>query len=662
MADYEGKVIEFLDGAGLRLALVIRHTGNKLQVLDERGKHDRVSPHHVVLVHSDKIALSEFLTQASQLKSRIESIKEQIDAELLWESVQDEPREFSLAELAQNYFGDHDAVHRSALFRALMEDTLHFRRKGSLFIARLRQQVADQLMTIRRRQEKEAFRQQALQWIQQVLTADGDAAVPPEMVGLLQQTEDFLLRKKSNEAAYLLGQASEDLPAKEAAFELLVKTGRLDPDADPLLVVAGIEERFPRRVLEQAERLVPFQGEAGRRDFTALAAFSIDDEETREVDDALTVEVREECLRVGIHIADVAYFVAKADPMDEEAYRRSVSIYLPTRTVTMFPERLAYTLASLHQDQLRPTMSFQIDFDETGQVLDWRLHRGQVRVARRLSYVEADQMLESSAIDEVIEHLRRLRTISSHLTDQRLAHGAIIIRRPELKIRVRDGQINLKVIDPHSPSRRLISELMILANRLAAQHATRQGLPVIFRTQDPPLVDPGVYGGGPDYDPIGVSKILKGMKRSRPSLFPQPHAGLGLDAYTQLTSPIRRFSDIVIQRQMAAHLAGQPVPYEREELLEILTTAEAAERDMQAIERQATRFWALQYLTRLGTDHQFEAMIVEGLRGGYVVELSGLAIQGYLPTKNNHELGDYLRVTIEHVDPKRNVLRLREAK
>jgi exoribonuclease-2 len=229
-----------------------------------------------------------------------------------------------------------------------------------------------------------------------------------------------------------------------------------------------------------------------------------------------------------------------------------------------------------------------------------------------------------------------------------------------LKIRVKDDQISFKIIDPHSPSRRLISELMILANRLAAQHAARQAVPVIFRTQDPPLADPGLYGGGPDYDPIGVSKILKGMKRSRLSLFPQPHAGLGLDVYTQLTSPIRRFADVVIQRQMAAHLAGQPVPYERDELLEVLTTAEAAERDMRAIERQATRFWALQYLARLGDERVFEAMVVDEARGGYVLELGELFIQGYLPTSASHELGDYLRVSVDRIDPKRNVLRLRE--
>jgi exoribonuclease II len=281
-------------------------------------------------------------------------------------------------------------------------------------------------------------------------------------------------------------------------------------------------------------------------------------------------------------------------------------------------------------------------------------------VKRRLSYTEADEMLQSPTPDDLAGQLRCLLDVTSRLTERRIEQGAIIIRRPELKIRVSGDQIAIKVIDQNSPSRVLISELMILANQLAAQHALRQGVPVIFRTQDPPLSDPGLYGGGTEYDPIAVGKILKGMKRSRLSLYPQPHAGLGLDAYTQLTSPIRRFADVVIQRQMAGHLAGQPMPYEREELLGVLSTAESAERDMRAIERQATRFWVLQYLSRVEAGREFPAIIVDQLRGGYIVELSDFLVQGFLSAGTKHEIGDCVRITIDKVDPKRNVLRVKE--
>jgi exoribonuclease-2 len=269
-------------------------------------------------------------------------------------------------------------------------------------------------------------------------------------------------------------------------------------------------------------------------------------------------------------------------------------------------------------------------------------------------------MLQSPATDELTDLIHRLAALTQKLTDQRLACGAIIIRRPQLKIHVKDDHITVKALDPNSPARQLISEVMILANRLAAQHATREGVPVIFRTQDAPQGEPGFYGAESGYDPISVIKVLKGMRRSRLSLSPQPHAGLGLDAYTQLTSPIRRFSDVVIQRQMAASLAGEPLPYEKEELLDVLSAAESAEREMRAIERQSINYWALEYLARQCADGQQEGWIVEEVKGGYMLELNGLFIQGFLTTKARYEPGDYLPVRIDHIDPKKSVLRLRE--
>lgn len=660
MTDYQGKLIEYLDGAGVRFGVVTRQAGDKLQVTDERGRHERISLNYVILVHSSEQLAGELDAVISRLKSQVEEVKAEIDTEFLWESTVDEPREYELVELTCSYFGHSDAIHQSALFRALMDDTLHFKRHGIRFTPRARQHVADQIIAMRRRGEKEAFRQQALQWIRAVLTTDGDCDVPPAMVGLLQQTEDFLLRQKTNEATTLLRQAHDDLTAKEAAFELLIKTGRLDTQADPLLVIAGIEERFPRRVLEQAEQLAPFQPNAARRDFTALITFSIDDEETREVDDALTIQHLGDRWRVGIHIADVAHFVGKDVPLDQEAYRRSVSIYLPTRTVTMFPERLSYDLASLNQDAWRPTMSFEVDFDTDARILDWRVSRGQIRVTHRLSYAQVDQMLQMAANDPVTEQIHHLATLTPKLLNQRVAAGATIIRRPQLKIHVKDDQITVKVLDPNSPSRQLISEMMILANRLAAQYAVREGIPLIYRTQDASEGEPGYYGAESGYDPVSVMKALKGMRRSRLSLSPQPHAGLGLDAYTQLTSPIRRFSDVVIQRQIAAALAGEPLPYEKEELLHVLGAAESAERDMRAIERQAVTYWVLEYLARQPADSRHHGWIIEQTNGGYVVELDGLFIHGFLSTKARHAPGDYIMLCIEHVDPKKSVLRLRE--
>jgi exoribonuclease-2 len=663
MTDYQGKLIEFLDSDELKFGLVTSQAKSKVQLVDERGKHMSIPPNRVIVVYPGSTPAGELSSRANDLRAQIESLKQEIDIELLWESVRHHVGELTVQQLAKNYFGDHQPIQISAVYRALTEDHLYFKRKGpSAFLPKTPEQVQEQLTALQRRQEKEAWHQRARQWIQDVLSGTSQVEIPPDMVPFISRTEDFLLRKNPSDVVKLLEEASEELTAKEVGFDLLVKTGRLASDADPLLVIAGVEERFPAKALERVEALAPFAGDETRADFTSLVAFSIDDDETREVDDALTVEFDGEVTRVGIHIADVSNFVDKADPLDEQASRRSVTLYLPTRMVLMLPERLACDLASLNHHELRPTMSFEVAFDENANILDWRIGRGQINVAHRLNYDQADELIQSPADDPVALGLKRLQAITTRLLAQRREHGALIIRRPELKVRVKDDQITVKLIDPGAPSRVLVSEMMILANQLAAQYAARHAVPIIFRAQDP--ATPGAQVANPRsddaYDPVRVANLLKRMKRSRLSLSPQAHAGLGLDAYTQLTSPIRRYADLVIQRQMAAHLAGQPLRYEREELLEVLVNAEIAEREMKGIERKATPFWALEHLARERRNDEFEATVTEKVAGGYLVELSDLVIRGYLPTSTSHKLGDRCRVTIDQIDPQRNVLRLKE--
>jgi exoribonuclease-2 len=659
MAEMEGRIIEYLDGDELKMGLVTVPGKSKLQLIDERGRNASVQPNRVVVVHQGPTSASEFPHRAAELRAQIESALKDLDIELLWESVRDQADEWTVEQLAENYFGDRHPVHLSALFRALMDDTLYFKRKGHSFAPKTLDQVREQQTALQRRQEKEQWQQRARAWIEQVLSSEGRVDAAPDMVPLVSKIEDFLLRKNRNDAVELLDEAGEDLTAREVAFDLLVKTGRLEPDADPLLVIAGIEDRFPSKVMERMEALAPFAGDGARTDFTTLTAFSIDDEDTREVDDALTVEFDGDRVRLGIHIADVSYFVDKADVLDEQAFRRSVTLYLPTRSVMMLPERLACDVASLNHGQLRPTMSFEVTFDEGMDVLDWQITRGQIRVDHRLNYDQADAMIESSDDGAMAGRLKKLHAMARRLLAQRAERGAIIIRRPELKIRVKDDHIQFKIIDPGAPGRVLVSEMMILANRIAAQYATRHAVPIIFRAQDPPSRPPAdsVSHG---YDPVEINHLLKRIKRSRFSLSPQAHAGLGLDAYTQLTSPIRRFADLVIQRQMAAHLAGGPLRYEHEELLEVLVNAEAAEREMRGIERSATQRWALEYLNRHRRDDEFEAVVIEKVGGGYVVELGEVFIRGYLSTTTRHEPGDRCRVTIGQVHPEQSKLRLKE--
>jgi exoribonuclease-2 len=336
---------------------------------------------------------------------------------------------------------------------------------------------------------------------------------------------------------------------------------------------------------------------------------------------------------------------------------------LPTQRVLMFPERLSCDLASLRAGALRPTLSLLLDVDDEGNIRETRLVPGMIRVRQRLSYDEADRLIAEDE-GETGEHLRRLLRWARRWADERFQRGALWLRRPEVKVRVRDGQIWIKRIDPGMPSRFLVSELMVSMNHFAAEHAAGRGIPIIFRAQDPPAHPPDeelraqLRAG---YDPLRLERVVRGLQRSRLSLSPQPHAGLGLSAYTQLTSPIRRFADLVVQRQIRAALVGEPYPYEREELLDVLATAEAVEREMRALEQRAQRYWVLEYLRQLPEDAEFEALVIKRVREGYEVELRDWLVRALLSTSGELAPGTRVRVRREHCDPKSGLLRVRMA-
>jgi len=240
---------------------------------------------------------------------------------------------------------------------------------------------------------------------------------------------------------------------------------------------------------------------------------------------------------------------------------------------------------------------------------------------------------------------------------QRLDNGAALFNRPELKIRVVDGEVTAKVSKRNSASRFLVSEFMILANSIAARFCARHDIPIIYRVQDKPE---GLPELDPEhYDPILFDKAIKCMKKSRLSLYPGEHGGLGVDFYTQLTSPVRRYTDLIMQRQLAAKLTETPLPYEGDELMQIIANADVANSEVREVQNQADSFWLHEYI-RLNLQGQEEtATVVNKLTGGWLVELDTLCNRTRLNCPEKFTAGDRIRVEIEKVKPEKGFIRLR---
>jgi exoribonuclease-2 len=340
---------------------------------------------------------------------------------------------------------------------------------------------------------------------------------------------------------------------------------------------------------------------------------------------------------VRIYIALVADLVAKGTALDQEAAARASTAYLPEATVRMLPDELSCDRASLLAGVARSVLVTEVRLSPEGELLDSRIYPASVTVARRLTYDQADQLLADDESGEQwpASMLKRLQEIASQLRERRRRAGAATFQRRETKVRVRGDTIEIQMFQQSSPSRLLVAEFMVLSNYVAARFAAEHNVPIIYRVQP---------GGGGDFS----------MQRPRLSLYPEFHGGVGLDYYAQLSSPIRRYADLVLQRQLIGALAHPDAAvYRTDELLTVLANAESADNEAKELERRAKRYWTLRYLQRSQLERPLEAL---AFREGSSAELLAYAVRGTLRGAPNVINESPILVRIARVDPLRGLL------
>jgi len=342
-------------------------------------------------------------------------------------------------------------------------------------------------------------------------------------------------------------------------------------------------------------------------------------------------------LRVGIHIALVADFVARGGAMDREAVARATTVYLPETTVRMLPDEICCRRASLTAGETRPVLTTSALLGPRGELLSTVISPQHLRIGRRLSYAQADRILSGAeeAEGEVATALRRLYQAALELRERRKRAGAVLVQRREPKVRVHDDKIEIEVIDNNnSPSRLLVAEFMVLNNFVAASYAAERRIPIIYRVQ-PTAADAGAV-------------------RARLSVYPEFHAGTGLQCYAQLSSPIRRYADLVLQRQLVGALTeSSGPPYDADAILAVLANTENAEAEAKELERRARRYWTLLYLRRHAVGRELAATVT---RDGVSAELDDYAVRGALRGAPNVSSQTQIRVRIARVDPLRGWL------
>jgi exoribonuclease-2 len=518
--------------------------------------------------------------------SRLELRVPEGEEEAAWELL--EGQKVSLKELAELAFGAYtpEAAYGAYL---LAQKGERFVLEGGEVRARTREELASLEEMKRRREERERAFGEAVERIRQGRPSLEDRPLLAEV--------EALAYGERKESRLLKALGLPETP--EAAHGLLLRLG-----------LWRRENPHPRRLglpLAPPDLPVPPLPEEERVDLTHLPAFAIDDEGSQDPDDALYAERVEEGFRLFVHVADVAALVGPGSPLDQEALRRGANLYLPEGTVPMLP--LAVTEAlGLGLKEVSPALTFELLVSPEGELLREDLYLSWVRV-RRLSYREA---LE-------VEALAPMKALAEAFLRKRLAQGALDIALPEVKVRVEGEEIRITPLPPYE-SRVWVREAMLLAGYAAAHLALREGLPFPFATQEAP--SHRVEGEGL----AAMWAQRKTLKRAQLKAVPAPHRGLGLPLYAQVTSPLRRYLDLVAHQQLRAWLKGER-PLSQGEVLERVGAAEAVADLVREGERRSKLHWTLLYLMEKG--YEGPGILVErrGGQGVFLLPELGLTAQ-----------------------------------
>jgi exoribonuclease-2 len=447
-----------------------------------------------------------------------------------------------------------------------------------------------------------------------------------------------------------------------AIRHLLLDLGLWDAHHLPSLSHSSWQLGFSAEQLAEAELLLamatqPCPGDGARRDLTALRSVTIDDEDTLDIDDGLALETLDGGrARIWIHVADPGRLVAEGSPLDLEARRRATSLYLAGGNLPMFPLELASGPFSLRAGHRCAAWSLWVELSNDGAVQASGLTPSWVKPIYRLSYADADELIElAPPPDSDLADLHTLLLLRRHW---RVARGALLLDQPEGRIRQDSDQAMLEITEP-SPSRLMVAEAMILAGAVAADYGRQHGLALPFRSQPPAELPPAAELDALPPGPVRHAAIKRCLSRGLTGTRPERHFSLGLDAYVQATSPIRRYADLVVQRQLRNHLEGKP-PLDGDGLTSLLGELEGPLREAQQISREDQRHWQQVWFQQHHAE-QWKAQFLRWLRpqdGLGLVHVEALAMDLAAHCPRGCDPGDHLLLRVRQVDPLRDQMQL----
>ena len=439
-----------------------------------------------------------------------------------------------------------------------------------------------------------------------------------------------------------------------------------DPGTDIMSIVRGYDlpMEFPAKVLKQVERVPDEVSEAdmaGRMDLRDWQTVTIDGEDAKDLDDAITLTKENGKYTLGVHIADVTNYVQEHSALDVEALNRGTSVYLVDRVIPMLPHKLSNGICSLNAGENRLALSCIMTIDEKGNVVDHTIAETVIKVDRRMSYNSVKKILEDkdeaerAKYKELIPMFELMQELAGILRKKRMSRGSIDFDFPETKIILNEQgkPVDIKPYD-RNVATKIIEDFMLIANEIVAQDYFWQELPFVYRTHDNPDGEKikklatfinnfgySIHIGQDEVHPKELQKLLikiegtpeealisrltlRSMKQAKYTTVSTGHFGLATNYYCHFTSPIRRYPDLQIHRIIKDNLRGRmdakKIAHYEKILDDVASHSSKTERRAEEAERETDKLKKVEYMSeRIG--ECFEGVISGVTEWGFYVEL-----------------------------------------
>lgn len=447
-------------------------------------------------------------------------------------------------------------------------------------------------------------------------------------------------------------------------IEILGKPGECGVDVLCVAKSYELPMEFPEKVAKQAERIKETLNEGdfyGREDLRDVVMVTIDGEDAKDLDDAVSLTKEEDLYHLGVHIADVSNYVQYNSALDKEALKRGTSVYLADRVIPMLPQKLSNGICSLNAGEDRLALSCLMDIDKKGRVVSHRIVESVIHVKERMSYTNVKKILLqedeelAKRYEELLPMFFQMKELSELLRNRRKKRGAIDFDFPESKL-VLDEKGKVVDIYPYEQNiaTRLIEDFMLAANETVAEEYCMLGLPFVYRTHENPDMEKmetvlemvhqagiKVKKGKETISPKEVQKILKelegmecepffarlilrSMKQAKYTVEDTGHFGLAAKYYCHFTSPIRRYPDLQIHRIIKETLRGKmteaKIQHYKGILEEVARQSSAMERRAEEVERETIKMKKAEYMKQ-HIGEAFEGTVSGVTEWGFYVEL-----------------------------------------